>query len=240
MNPLPVPPDWPMPSGSPVLSLQELEAFDPRALQGGGEGRFLCPLCGQGKPKDAAHRSLTMNVRNGAWQCFRCAARGKLREMWDERLLLPRRERARTALKAAFALDPALDMVAASPSPQNASEHPKPKTVGWRAGRRGHRCAVERKAPPCRAGCQGTGGAAECRAGGWHFPRMAGARAEWVELWPAHADAARCRRHSRAGAACANGAAARAECLAGDTLREKSGGLRTLGGIGRGRLAARS
>ncbi len=64
----------------PVLSLAELEAYDPRApFRGGKERRFCCPLpaCAE-KRIDAAHRSLTANVETGAWHWWRCGAAGKL------------------------------------------------------------------------------------------------------------------------------------------------------------------
>lgn len=132
---------FPSSSGSPVLSLADLAAFDARAtgiaLGQGGELRVLCPLCGQSKPKDASHRSLSLNTATGVWHCHRCGQGGKVRESWDERPLLPRRERARTALKAAFALDPAPDMVSLPQGPQNASKSPSPDAAGWRVHLRG-------------------------------------------------------------------------------------------------------
>jgi hypothetical protein len=79
----------------PALSLSELEAYDPRAPQGDGERRFLCPLCGDDKPNDVAHRSLTLNTQSGAWHCWRCAAKGKLRDAWQERPSGHRSQRAR-------------------------------------------------------------------------------------------------------------------------------------------------
>lgn len=98
-----------MTSSSPHLSLSDLEGFDPRASglvvgQGGGERRFLCPLCGDGKPKDGAHRSLSLNAHTGVWRCHRCGEGGKVREAWEERTPLACRERAHKALSRAFAL----------------------------------------------------------------------------------------------------------------------------------------
>jgi hypothetical protein len=58
------------------ISLAELEASDPHASKVGSERRFLCPLCGFDKPKDAAHRSLSVNTETGAWMCHRCAEKG--------------------------------------------------------------------------------------------------------------------------------------------------------------------
>jgi hypothetical protein len=91
----------------PPLSLRQLEEFDPRARSGGAEQRFLCPLCGDGKPKDAAHRSLSTNTRTSAWHCHRCGASGKLRDFWQERPMQGQRERTRLALRRAFAIDAA-------------------------------------------------------------------------------------------------------------------------------------
>lgn len=65
------------------LSLRQLEEFDAHAPASGVERRFLCPLCGESKPRDAAHRCLCANVQNGAWNCKRCHASGKLREFWS-------------------------------------------------------------------------------------------------------------------------------------------------------------
>ena len=73
-------------SGGPVLSLSELRAFDPRAKERTGESDFCCPLCGNGKPVDQAHRSLSVNLENGAWNCHRCDQKGKLHEFWTDPL----------------------------------------------------------------------------------------------------------------------------------------------------------
>ena len=70
-----------------LLTLSQLEAFDPRAPgKAGSQRRFLCPLCGEAKPRDSAHRSLSANLQNGAWTCFRCGATGKLKEFWTDPL----------------------------------------------------------------------------------------------------------------------------------------------------------
>lgn len=91
-----------------TLSLRQLEEFDPRAPQkssgGGAERRFLCPLCGEGKPKDSAHRSLGLNTQSGAWVCHRCGEKGKLAEWKDENLLNAKTLR-RQKLRRAFSLD---------------------------------------------------------------------------------------------------------------------------------------
>lgn len=61
------------------LTLAELEQYDgasPRRR----ERRFLCPLCGADKPRDAGHRSLVVHTETGAWMCHRCGAKGVLGE----------------------------------------------------------------------------------------------------------------------------------------------------------------
>jgi hypothetical protein len=73
----------------PVLTLADLEAYDPTAPAGRRERRFCCPCCGDGHRHDAAHRSLVLQADSGLWVCHRCGARGQLREHW--RPLPPRR-----------------------------------------------------------------------------------------------------------------------------------------------------
>jgi DNA primase len=85
------------------LYLAQLEAFDPRAPQG-TERRFCCPFCGEGKPRDGAHRSLNVNTQSGAFVCQRCKERGKLADFWEERPQMNRRELARQQLQRATAL----------------------------------------------------------------------------------------------------------------------------------------
>lgn len=65
----------------PILTLAEIEAFDP----GNASSRRLCPLCGSEKPRDAAHRSLSLELSSGKWKCFRCGGGGVLREFWHEK-----------------------------------------------------------------------------------------------------------------------------------------------------------
>ena len=90
-----------MPGDRPILTLADLEAFDPQAPDRRPERRFCCPLCGTGKRIDAAHRSLSLKVETGVWHCHRCDASGVLREKWTP---LPRRARQRVVLRRAFAL----------------------------------------------------------------------------------------------------------------------------------------
>ena len=92
-------------SGGPVLSLSELRAFDPRAKERGGESDFCCPLCGSGKPVDQAHRSLGVNLTNGAWYCHRCDQSGKLSDFWTEKLA-DRPQGRRAPVRKPLALPP--------------------------------------------------------------------------------------------------------------------------------------
>lgn len=91
------------------LSLADLEAFDSQAPQRTGERRFLCPLCGQSKARDAAHRSLCLNTASGLWNCKRCGEKGRLRDFRDEGTTKVPRKRAQMALQRAFELAPAAD-----------------------------------------------------------------------------------------------------------------------------------
>jgi hypothetical protein len=111
-----------------VLSLAELEALDPRAPAGGVERRFCCPLpaCAD-KPRDGAHRALSVNVRSGAWRCHRCGGRGVLREQWR-----PREQQQRAAARRAFAILPP----PAAPGPtsdQAPASRSAPRSWDWRA-----------------------------------------------------------------------------------------------------------
>lgn len=68
---------------APAFSIADLELFDPESsTRSGRERRFLCPICGDSKRKDDAHRSLCANTANGAWNCKRCSATGKLTDFW--------------------------------------------------------------------------------------------------------------------------------------------------------------
>lgn len=94
---------------SPILTRAELESFDPQNPANGQSGqgrsaRYLCPLCGDGKPRDGAHRCLSVDFGSGAWNCFRCGQGGKLRDNWDEKPL-QKRQRAQRNLSRAFGLD---------------------------------------------------------------------------------------------------------------------------------------
>jgi hypothetical protein len=88
----------------PILTLEDLEAHDPRSRDGGRERRFLCPLpaCAD-RQRGERHRSLALNVESGLWTCHRCGAGGRLREHWPSasRLGRPRRVARRAFAKAA-------------------------------------------------------------------------------------------------------------------------------------------
>lgn len=81
----------------PILSFSQIDAFDPQ----GPSERKWCPLCGEGKPRDAAHRSLSLDRQSGLWKCFRCAASGRAKEMWAQSASFGRKQ----DLAAAFSLD---------------------------------------------------------------------------------------------------------------------------------------
>lgn len=123
---------------SASLSLRQLEEFDPHAKGSGSERRFLCPLCGEGKPKDAAHRSLGANTQSGFWLCHRCGEKGKLAEWRSEEAAKPEspKVRARRGLRQSFSLNapehsapslhPPSAHISTSDSPPDRSEHPSP------------------------------------------------------------------------------------------------------------------
>lgn len=84
-----------------ALSLAELDAYDPHEGQ-----RRLCPLCGDSKPRDSAHRSLSFDARSGLWKCFRCGEGGLLKEFWTEKpsTFQNARQASRTRLRQTFGL----------------------------------------------------------------------------------------------------------------------------------------
>lgn len=89
-----------------TLSLSELENYDPHGLKRGSRWRFLCPLCGDGKPRDKTHRSVSVDGSTGGWKCHRCESQGKLKEYWEDRPMIPKQELQKQALKRKFALTP--------------------------------------------------------------------------------------------------------------------------------------
>jgi hypothetical protein len=92
---------------SRVLTLAELEVFDPQAPAAKIERRFWCPLCGEDKPRDAAHRCFCLNTQNGLWNCKRCGEKGLLgefRRSSSEGDPSSRHQRAANALRRSFSL----------------------------------------------------------------------------------------------------------------------------------------
>jgi Toprim-like len=110
-----------------TLSLADLEAFDPGAPERGAQRRFLCPLpaCSAKRP-DAAHRSLCVNTASGAWLCHRCGAHGTVRERWNTEPRRSPRERARAALRQAFAVDGARPAAPGAPSDPPGADPDRP------------------------------------------------------------------------------------------------------------------
>lgn len=91
-----------------AVTLQEIELFDRNPNKIGDESRFLCCLSAscRAKPRDAAHRSLCVNTQNGFYHCHRCGAKGKLKDFWEERPFLNKRQAARIKLAAQFSAPP--------------------------------------------------------------------------------------------------------------------------------------
>jgi len=106
----------------PVLTLVDLEAFDPTAPAGKVERDFCCPLpaCA-GKSTTTAHRSLSVNTASGRWVCHRCHEAGTLREHW-----LPRKDAQRAAALRRFQVTPP---VALQPPPPPSQEWMPPLSV---------------------------------------------------------------------------------------------------------------
>ena len=119
-------------SNRPILTLAELDAFDPHSPP----GRKWCPLCGQDKPKDAAHRCLSIERSSGLWNCFRCGASGQAREFWSENPTFLSREAKRNSLRAAFSLgDGAVTPNKVSLAPSKAAggtETPPAAQANWK------------------------------------------------------------------------------------------------------------
>lgn len=101
---------------STTLSMNDLNVHDSTPQVRGQERRYLCPLCGDGKPYDNAHRCLCVNTSTGLWNCKRCHSSGKLCEYrqpatgstFSEHFTSPTqfspRARARRELQRRFAL----------------------------------------------------------------------------------------------------------------------------------------
>ena len=62
------------------FSLADFQAIDP---EGGKGGRWLCPTDACTAHTDPSrHRSVSMVIETGLWNCKRCSARGQLTEKW--------------------------------------------------------------------------------------------------------------------------------------------------------------
>jgi len=102
-----------------VLTLADLERYDPRALERGGRRRFCCPLpdC-SAKPVDAAHRTLSVDPATGLWKCHRCGGGGQLREWWAPLRARPLTRRQRSlATRRALGLQRVVEASTRSESP---------------------------------------------------------------------------------------------------------------------------
>ena len=90
------------PNARPMLSLADVEAFDPRAAHGAIERVSRCPIC------QSDERAFHFNSTTGVYNCKRasCGATGKLSDFWQERPKQSRQQRARNDLHAAFSLAP--------------------------------------------------------------------------------------------------------------------------------------
>ncbi len=103
-----------------TLSLTDLESYDSRATRCGTERRFLCPICGDSKPRDDSHRSLALNTDSGAYVCHRCKATGLIKEKWTKQTFTPRKVRAAAALSRFFGLE---TIATPTPEQENVSEN---------------------------------------------------------------------------------------------------------------------
>jgi 5S rRNA maturation endonuclease (ribonuclease M5) len=102
-----------------VLSLADLESYDPHARRHGDEWRFLCLKCGDGKPRDKEHRSFALNKQTGAYFCHRCKEKGLLKDNWTKQTFTPRKARTARAIARAFSVEALPNRTA---SQENASE----------------------------------------------------------------------------------------------------------------------
>lgn len=163
-----------------AITLSELESNDSRPAHAGrDEYRYLCCLsesC-RSKPRDAAHRSLCVNKRTGAFFCHRCDARGRLKEFWEERekKSFNPRQKARFALQSKFSIvaPPALKE---TQSPEKI-EQLKERMIEWQAeflNSPAEMYLMNRGIPPATASEYGCGYAAawghwEKREEKWHL-----------------------------------------------------------------------
>ena len=106
-----------------ALSLADLESFDSTSPQRQGERRFLCPLCGTDKPKNAAHRSFCLNSSNGLYHCKRCNSKGRLEEFWPDKSGVNRAQIVAERLRQSFEIAPVAEVSSAIvPTPAEKTE----------------------------------------------------------------------------------------------------------------------
>lgn len=107
-----------------VLSLADLEAFDtPQGRE--PEKVCRCPIC------QSSERAFHFNTATGVYNCKRasCGATGKLADFWQERPKQNYKQRARSALSAAFSLVPKDCSANAANALQNATAKAKPTSA---------------------------------------------------------------------------------------------------------------
>lgn len=85
-------------------TLSHFEQYDPQPQGSGCEKRFLCPFCGDSKPRNTAHRSMAVNIETGLYNCHRCHTKGKFKDFWEDDKASKRSQTTR-AIKKAFTLD---------------------------------------------------------------------------------------------------------------------------------------
>ena len=85
------------------MFLADIESYDSEPRVSGVYSKFQCnqPAC-EGKPHDALHKSLSVNMETGVWHCFRCSAHGVLEDdIFDEPAEFAPREQYGNAKQAA-------------------------------------------------------------------------------------------------------------------------------------------
>jgi len=92
-------------AGRPAISIADLEALDIDNHPTATERRAACPICDD-RPREGGRRALSFNTQTGLWVCYRCEAKGKLTDFWEERPKLTRREQTAAHLRRAFSLPP--------------------------------------------------------------------------------------------------------------------------------------
>lgn len=65
--------------GRPILTLADLQDYDPRPQRSGGRDRYYCPIHGGDN-----QRSLSVDPDTGKYTCHACGASGTLRDFWPD------------------------------------------------------------------------------------------------------------------------------------------------------------